>query len=251
MYRTHRVVDTESGLCSVCGLRDRGGGGRWGGDEGKRKVCAPKMGLSFFGSVQNFIFCPRNIFWFGVGWWFGLGGGGGGGPPDHPPPPADHHIPVLGLFMPHGPPAFVPCPLLLVGAKLALATTADFDFVWSDSGSGAKRDVSIWRPQFRQAGVYSLGDIAVPKHGKRPAIGYAVQANDPTALARPTGFDRVWKDSGMASVCSSAGQWPGTTYPMPPCQLDHLPGGGGGCENSQTTPAATSTTPGTPTTGRR
>ena len=64
------------------------GGTGGGGLRGQKKVCVPKMGLSFWLSIQNFIF-PKEFFDFGCG-----GGlAGGGGPPD-PPPFVDKHIPV-------------------------------------------------------------------------------------------------------------------------------------------------------------
>ena len=57
---TVRIAVPDSGLCFVCGLRDRGRGwGVWVG--GQRKVCGPEMGVSFLALDQKFHFSPEQL----------------------------------------------------------------------------------------------------------------------------------------------------------------------------------------------
>jgi len=72
--------------------------------------------------------------------------------------------------------------------------------IWNDAGSGAKRDVSIWRVETRP-GFFSLGDIAVSSH-TRPSLAFLFQLTDPddtSSLRSPTGYSRVWSDRGSGA----------------------------------------------------
>ena len=59
-----------AGMCFMFGLRDGSG------YEGKKRVCVPKMGLSFLALYPKFDFYSRKIF-PGFGWVDGLAWGGG------------------------------------------------------------------------------------------------------------------------------------------------------------------------------
>lgn len=78
-------------------------------------------------------------------------------------------------------------------------TICEFEKLWTSHGTGASVEASVWRPVCPQA-YSSLGDIAVP--GFQPPKQSLVFKDDGCGiLARPQGFQRVWKDSGSrASV---------------------------------------------------
>ena len=66
----HNAMRLDQGVLSV---RPTGRGG----DEGKAKLCVPKMGLSFLVLYSKFPFSrDENFFWFWVGGLVWLGGGG-------------------------------------------------------------------------------------------------------------------------------------------------------------------------------
>ncbi len=71
-----------------------------------------------------------------------------------------------------------------------------FAWRWDDSGSGASCDVSIWKPVDYQAGYYPLGDVAVATHSRPSSVALTVQAQEDDALAAPSSFTQIWKDSG-------------------------------------------------------
>ena len=65
--------------CASCSPYGMGGGQGLGagGYEGKKTVCVPKMGLSFWPIYSEFHFTPKGLFlWFWVGGWVWPGGGG-------------------------------------------------------------------------------------------------------------------------------------------------------------------------------
>ncbi|KAJ8042166.1 Natterin-3 [Holothuria leucospilota] len=84
-----------------------------------------------------------------------------------------------------------------------LYETSDMDEIWNDGGSGADRDVAIWRSK-GSSNSYSLGDIAVG--GGRPARGFVVKALRDDALRSPDDFRKIWDDSG------SGADWDGAFY---------------------------------------
>ncbi|WP_166658097.1 Vps62-related protein [Actinokineospora alba] len=72
--------------------------------------------------------------------------------------------------------------------------------MYDDAGTGAARDVSLWRPDTTAyPGYYSLGDVAMGAHGKRPANVFLV-AGDSGVVARPTGYRLVWSDHGSGGT---------------------------------------------------
>jgi hypothetical protein len=88
--------------------------------------------------------------------------------------------------------------------ELVLAYTTSFDLRWNDKGSGGDHDGGFWQPK-PPSGFYALGGIGVNGYddpsGKFAAL--CVRATDAGSqrppLAKPTGYDRVWKDSGSGA----------------------------------------------------
>ncbi len=76
---------------------------------------------------------------------------------------------------------------------------ASYAEIWNDARSGAHKDVSIWRPA-RPSAYYSLGDVAWASHGQPTFSTLIVKAwSDEAALAGPTDFHLVWKDTGSGA----------------------------------------------------
>ena len=71
--------------------------------------------------------------------------------------------------------------------------------IWSDKGSGADKDVSIWRPVKDMNGYFPLGDTATPSHHKPNAMSVTVKALVRDALAPPTGSEEIWNDQGSGA----------------------------------------------------
>ena len=69
-----------------------------------------------------------------------------------------------------------------------------YTFIWSDSGSGANKDISIWRPLDIESGYFPLGDVATSTYNKPNTPALTVSALVSGALARPTGFTEIWND---------------------------------------------------------
>ena len=88
--------------------------------------------------------------------------------------------------------------------ELVLAFTTSFDLRWNDRGSGGKHDGAFWQPR-PPTGFHALGGIGVggydDANGKVAAL--CVRAADPSSprppLLKPTGYDRIWKDSGSGA----------------------------------------------------
>ncbi len=78
--------------------------------------------------------------------------------------------------------------------SLTINWTSNFIEVWNDSGSGAAKDVGIWRPNELPPGYYSLGDIAVGQRGEPSQPALVAFANDPAALAPPESYSEIWTD---------------------------------------------------------
>jgi len=79
----------------------------------------------------------------------------------------------------------------------------DMDEIWNDRGSGAYKDVAVWRSK-GPADTYSLGDIAVG--GGKPERGFVVKALKDDALRAPYDYRQVWNDRG------SGAYWDGAFY---------------------------------------
>lgn len=88
--------------------------------------------------------------------------------------------------------------MLHTGQKVVIAYkyVTEYSLIWSDAGSGAYEDVSIWHPVDIEHGYFPLGDTANPSHKKPEIPSLTVSALEPDALAPPSGFAEVWDDSG-------------------------------------------------------
>ena len=88
-------------------------------------------------------------------------------------------------------------------AKLIVATINTYlrNPIYTDKGTGATMDVSIWRPSPNYPNQFIIGDHAQPNHGKAstdPVQVVQVEVDDPAAplLAMPVGYYQVWNDKG-------------------------------------------------------
>lgn len=107
--------------------------------------------------------------------------------------------------------------------ELALAFTTEFEFRWSDKGSGGKYDCGFWHP-VPPEGFYALGSIGLSSHedpnGKVAALcvkGTLYDGTDATLgapLVRPTRYTRIWKDKG------TNGKYTGSCW-----RPEYVPGG--------------------------
>ena len=76
---------------------------------------------------------------------------------------------------------------------------SDSDLIWKDNGSGARYDISIYRPK-GSSGYYPVGDIAVRGLSKpRTAMIVKPMVGKENALANPVSFRRRWTDSGSGA----------------------------------------------------
>lgn len=69
--------------------------------------------------------------------------------------------------------------------------------IWTDKGSGADRDVSIWRAK-APSGYYSVGDIVVGSY-VQPARGFLLKPNDSSIVSSPTSYLEIWSDKGSGA----------------------------------------------------
>ena len=88
---------------------------------------------------------------------------------------------------------------LSIPIAIAFKYVTDYTLIWTDSGSGADRDVSFWRPYDVQSGYFHLGDAATASHGKPSNPSLTVTALVADALAPPAGFSEVWNDQGSGA----------------------------------------------------
>lgn len=83
---------------------------------------------------------------------------------------------------------------------LEVKPTSRFSWIYDDHGTGAKSDISVWRPDLSQSpGFFSLGDVAMPKRGQAPATTFVVRGEG-DLLARPSNYNRTWSDSGSGGT---------------------------------------------------
>ena len=73
----------------------------------------------------------------------------------------------------------------------------DMDKIWTDSGSGANKDFSVWRPK-GPGGYYSVGDIPYGSHNQ-PPLSVIVKAHISDALEPPYFYRKRWDDSGSGA----------------------------------------------------
>ncbi|XP_078497368.1 uncharacterized protein LOC144753601 [Lissotriton helveticus] len=84
--------------------------------------------------------------------------------------------------------------------KLIYAYTTQFEAIWNDKDSGAKDDVSIWRPVPFQAGFYPVGDTAVDNHSPPPNAAVIVKDVGNGMVQPPSSFRAIWKDTGSGAA---------------------------------------------------
>ena len=89
--------------------------------------------------------------------------------------------------------------LLCTGQQIAYSYTNTYAPIWTDAGSGAQEDVSIWKPSSSMNGYFPLGDTAVDSHN-RPMVGsLTVYACVSDALMPPKDFTEIWNDQGSGA----------------------------------------------------
>jgi len=80
----------------------------------------------------------------------------------------------------------------------------NFTKVWDDAGSGADRDVSVWRPKV-PAGYFSLGDVVLSSHmaddrdSKLYTLVIRPKRGKEYLLKRPNGTKELWTDAGSGA----------------------------------------------------
>jgi hypothetical protein len=99
--------------------------------------------------------------------------------------------------------------------SLSVSYTSNYGWIYSDAGSGAHRDVTIWRPQPQSTDYHVVGDYAQGNYGAPVGPSVIVKAidDDPDRplLKPPIAFNQVWNDKG------SGGDHDGSIwYPVPP-----------------------------------
>jgi len=85
---------------------------------------------------------------------------------------------------------------LKIGA-LEVLSISDFDFVYADNGTGANKDLSIWKPQL-PPGFSALGHYAHANYSK-PTSGVvlAIRATDDySVIAYPVDYQQIYNDAG-------------------------------------------------------
>ncbi|NJL26982.1 MAG: Vps62-related protein [Thermoanaerobaculia bacterium] len=87
---------------------------------------------------------------------------------------------------------------------LLISTTANYVWVWSDKGSNASADCTVWRPTPTDPSFMIIGDYAQGNYGKPTGSSLTVRAigEDPLVplLARPVGWNLVWTDRGSSGT---------------------------------------------------
>ncbi|HRH44989.1 MAG TPA: Vps62-related protein, partial [Pyrinomonadaceae bacterium] len=78
----------------------------------------------------------------------------------------------------------------------AIADPVDYILVWTDAGSGASQDGSVWRPVCR-SGYQALGDVTNSGHAK-PATTEMVCVHESTLVNANPG-NPIWNDAGSGA----------------------------------------------------
>lgn len=103
-------------------------------------------------------------------------------------------------------------PRILEAKDLRISFTVNYTFIWSDRGSGARKNGAFWRPLLKD--YYSLGDHCVGHYGAVNEIApmvYDVNGSLGSALRKPTNYTQVWTDKGSGADLMGA-MW----RPIPP-----------------------------------
>ena len=77
-----------------------------------------------------------------------------------------------------------------------LAAPTGFDLIWKDSGSGADKDGSFWRP-IAPAGYVALGHVATRGHGSPNVPDYRCLRADLASQGRVGTL--IWRDKGSGA----------------------------------------------------
>ena len=77
---------------------------------------------------------------------------------------------------------------------LTLHEIADIELIWTDSGSGANRDFSLYK-DVEPAGYYLLGHIGIPSHTK-PSFSTLAKAIKDDVFRASIGYLQRWNDAG-------------------------------------------------------
>ena len=84
------------------------------------------------------------------------------------------------------------------GRALEVLYVNEFELAWNDSGSGADRDGSFYRP-LPPSGYSVIGYYGQGGYGPPNGVVAVVKELIPGALAAPMGYQAVWTDSGSGS----------------------------------------------------
>jgi hypothetical protein len=93
---------------------------------------------------------------------------------------------------------------------LIFATTSAFDQLWTDEGTLAWSNVSVWRPS-PPVGFFAVGDVTVGDYFAPEGGTLVLRSDDPLALASPIAYEEVWNSAG-ANGDADASFW----NPIPP-----------------------------------
>ena len=98
------------------------------------------------------------------------------------------------------------CDLLILATAVSAANppivfqfTQVYQYIWKDSGSGARLDVSFWRPIEYEPNYYALGDVVHPDHGRPNFNAMVVKSLEAGSLSPPVSFTEVWNDRGSGA----------------------------------------------------
>jgi hypothetical protein len=84
--------------------------------------------------------------------------------------------------------------------SLLIGTTSNYNWVWSDKGSGSDGDCTVWRPSPTDTQFFILGDYAQGNYSGATGSSIIVKAinDDPSApLLKPaSSWRQVWNDRG-------------------------------------------------------
>lgn len=90
-------------------------------------------------------------------------------------------------------------------ALLSYQMVGEYIRLYDDTGSGARDDLSIWRPVV-PAGYHALGDVAVANNRDAPTFSVPVVKDNPAVLREPLGYELLWSDEGSGSDSESGGK---------------------------------------------
>ena len=113
-------------------------------------------------------------------------------------------------------------------AAIGLSAHQNLFKIWTDRGSGADRDISIYRPVNVPSEYRSLGDVAVPAP-EYPGIAFIGKKIKNDAFQDPLHFYPIWNDRG------SGADWDVTFY-RPVCSDGYVPLGDVAVRNHNTYP---------------